>query len=354
VLNIEHHATIIKELSLKRALSHLGEATRQSGLNPGVSLSDGVAHVEEGIKEIREWDTFKDTKPMLLSAIVDENFGTLEKMASGEALMVGIPTGYPDLDEVTAGWVAGDMVVLAARPSVGKTALSLEFAHRQVSRGIPVFYVSLEMNRLQLLLRLICLRARVDSHALRHGRLDDTDRSKMFKAMTELREMPLWITDPTRLSSRDLVYRVRGMGEQHRVRLCVVDYLQLMVAATDKENRTQEVSQISRDCKEAAKILGKISDGTLIVLSQLTRLGNHERPQLHHLRESGEIEQNADVVMFIYNEKENAQLGQADPIPKKLDVQKQRNGITKTIDVVYLGQFNAFEPGESERPLFKD
>lgn len=258
---------------------------------------------------------------------------------------MGTPTGYKDLDETLAGWIAGDLVVLGARPSTGKSALALEFVRKQAKIGNPTLFFSLEMSRISLVMRLCCLEANVDSHKVRTGTTNKEERQKIILALNVMSGWPIWISEPARMWSYDLVRRVRTFSARHPVKVVIVDYLQLLKARA--ENRVQEVGKIAQDMKEAARILGKQSGGAIVTLAQLNRLEPNERPRLDNLRESGEIEQVADVVMFLWNT-DDVEAGEKHPYRKMLGVAKQRNGPLGTIKMMFNSESGEFYQPDKE------
>src|SRR5262249_3998245 len=241
---------------------------------------------------------------------------------------------------VVPGWESGAMVVLAARPSEGKSALALEFARRAAVDGHPVAFFSLEMNRDSLFMRMVCRDARVSYTNFSEGRLSDDARSALMASLGRISKLPIHIDDRATVPATELRWRLRSMAQRHKIRLAVVDYMQLLRARG--EDRFTQVTAISQELRAAAKELGQVSGGTLIAISQLNRLANKERPGLYHLRESGQIEQDADVVMLLSNQGDSVP-GQASPSVKILDVAKQRNGPTEDIRLSYIPQFMGFE-----------
>ena len=265
--------------------------------------------------------------------------------ATGTAAMMGTTIGYSRIDEVLAGWIPGDLVVLGARPSAGKSALGLEFARKQAKLGNPTLFFSLEMSRVSLIMRLCCLEANVDSQKVRTGTTNADERQQIVSALGRIAEWPIWISEPSRMWSSDLIRRVRALSLRHSFKLVVVDYLQLLKARS--ENRVQEVGKIAQDLKEAARIIGKQSNGTIVALAQLNRLAVNERPRLDHLRDSGEIEQVADVVLFLWNH-DDVEPGEKHPYRKMLGVAKQRNGPLSNIRMMFNATSNEFSEPTKE------
>ena len=346
VTNVAHYSKIVKEKAGLRAMAFSATAIAEQALDKTETLANVIERAETTIANIRESAQDQEKAPVSIQDALKESWPQFERLAEGKFEIIGDTTGYQALDKVTAGWCSEDFVILGARPSMGKTALCMEFARRTAARGKGVLIFSLEMSRASLLLRLACTVARIDSQKLRVGECDSNDLAKLTRAFTTMGQWPLWIADSPRLYSYELVPKVRHYAERYKLRLVIVDYLQLVRAKA--ENRTQEVSEVSRDLKEAAKALGKISGGTLIATAQVKRVSGKGQPTLEDLRESGQIEQDADVVMFLWNRDKKAKIGQADPIDKWLGVAKQRNGPIKNIPLIFAPQYTAFEQPDAE------
>jgi replicative DNA helicase len=267
----------------------------------------------------------------------------LTKLYEDKEMITGVPTGFTDLDRMTSGFQPGDLVILAARPSMGKTALALNVAqHVALKRQLPVGIFSLEMSKQQLLMRFLCAESLVDAHKVRTGYIAKDDFRQLIDALGTVTRAPLFIDDSSSLTIMEMRAKARRLKAEHGLSLLIVDYLQLMSAYGRVENRVQEISGISRGLKALAKEL----EVPVIALSQLSRApeqrqGDH-RPQLSDLRESGSIEQDADVVLFIYREEVYKQdednAGKADLI-----ISKQRNGPIGTVKLAFLKQYTKFE-----------
>jgi replicative DNA helicase len=267
----------------------------------------------------------------------------LEKLYTEREMITGIATGFTDLDRMTSGLQAGDLVILAARPSMGKTALALNMAHHvalKKTQSCGIF--SLEMSKEQLLMRFLCAESQVDAHKVRTGYIGKDDFKHLIDALGRVTRAPLYIDDSSSLTIMEMRAKARRLKAESGLKLLIVDYLQLMSGYGKVENRVQEISGISRGLKALAKEL----EVPIIALSQLSRApeqrqGDH-RPQLSDLRESGSIEQDADVVMFIYREEvykqDEENVGKADLI-----IAKQRNGPIGTVKLAFLKQFTKFE-----------
>ena len=278
--------------------------------------------------------------------IVKSSFGTIDVLFDRGQRVTGIETGFVDLDNMTSGLQAGELIIVAARPSLGKTALALNIAtHAAFNKKVAGIF-SLEMSKESLLIRLLCSEARIDSHKLRTGFSSREDWNRMTQALGRLAEAPLFIDDTPALGIMQIRARARRMKAEKGLDLLVVDYLQLITGHGRFENRTQEVSFISRSLKSIAKELHV----PVLALSQLSRAPEERpghRPQLSDLRESGSIEQDADVVIFIFREdvykRASEDEGAEPPGRTELIIGKQRNGPTGNIPVVFLKRFARFE-----------
>jgi len=278
--------------------------------------------------------------------LVDRVFKELEKRVGRQALVTGITTGYEKLDEITAGLQNSDLIIVAGRPSMGKTAFALNLALNASTKGetpTPTAVFSLEMSMDQIMMRFLCCQGRVDLGSLRRGYLEDKDWGDLYEAAEVLSKAPIFVDDTAALSTMELRARCRRLKSEHNLGLVVVDYLQLMRASRDIDSREQEISDISRNLKALAKELNI----PVIALSQLNRKveeRSDKRPMLSDLRESGAIEQDADVIMFIYrdevyNKKEgNPKAGVAEII-----IGKQRNGPVGEVELHFIKNFSRFE-----------
>jgi len=272
----------------------------------------------------------------------------IEQLQSGQGAVTGVPSGFVDLDRLTAGFQRADLVIVAARPSMGKTALILNvIQHAAIEHNIGVGIFSLEMSKDQLVQRLLCSEGLVDAQRLRRGQLRDDDYPKLARAAGLLGTAPIWIDDSAAITPLAMRSKARRLKADHNIGMIVVDYLQLMQGPTNAESRQQEISQISRSLKALAKEL----DIPVVALSQLSRApdqraGDH-KPQLSDLRESGAIEQDADVVMFIF--RQEMYDGPTDKDGNSLEgiaeliVGKQRNGPTGTVPLYFKKEYTRFD-----------
>jgi replicative DNA helicase len=346
--NVEHYAKIVKEKAILRLLIQASEK---------ISISAHRAEEEpETILDEAQRMVFEIAQDRVRAGFVplrDLAEGTLkhiEQLTESQQLVTGIASGYERLDELTSGFQKTDLVVVAARPSMGKTALCLNVAiHAAVTHGKPIGIFSLEMSREQLFLRMLCSQARVDAHRLRTGRLGKEEWTRLSRGFSALTEAPIFIDDTPGIGIMEMRAKARRLQAEHGLDLLMVDYLQLMRGRSQRsENRTQEVSEISRSLKGLAKEL----DIPLLAVSQLSRApeqrGSDRRPQLSDLRESGAIEQDADVVLFIYREEVHKPTEDNRGIAQII-IGKQRNGPIGTLNLAFLKEFTRFENLEFQR-----
>ncbi|OFZ96316.1 MAG: replicative DNA helicase [Betaproteobacteria bacterium RIFCSPLOWO2_02_67_12] len=346
-LNIRRYAELVRERSVQRRLAQVATEIAENALGPsGKDVRQLLDEAESRIMEVGEAGTrssqgFKDIKQELARV-----FERLDELYHSEnrSGITGIPTGFIDLDEKTAGLQPGDLIIIAGRPSMGKTALALNIAeHVAVDNGLPVAIFSMEMSGTQLASRVLGSIAHVDQHKMRTGRLSDEEWQQLSHAMGRLHEAPVFIDETAALNALELRARARRMRRQcGKLGLVVVDYLQLMSASSQGENRATEISEISRGLKALAKEL----ETPVIALSQLSRAvegRNDKRPMMSDLRESGAIEQDADVIFFIYRDEvyfpdKPEVKGRAEVI-----IGKQRNGPIGRVELAFLGQYTRFE-----------
>jgi len=341
VSNVEHYARIVREKALLRNLIHATHKIQQSALE-GEDEADAILDsAESSIFALAE----DRGKAGLLSIkdIVRDNFERLEKIFREGKSVTGISTGYGELDKLLSGLQPSELIILAARPSQGKTALALNFAENIAIRGgQPVAVFSLEMSKESLLQRLVASVAQVDAHKFRSGHLSREDWRRMTEALGTISSAPLWIDDAGSISVLEIGAKARRLKRDKGLSLLIVDYLQLITARGRTNSRQEEVASISRALKGLAKEL-KIP---VLVLSQLTRAPEREErgPQLSDLRESGAIEQDADVVMFIY--RPNFFNMNASPEERDMAdilIAKQRNGPTDKLKFVFRSRLTRFE-----------
>lgn len=338
--NVLPWSRIIREASVLRNLIHASARIAQEA-NDAQDTADAILdRAEQAIFAIAERKIRAGLVPV--KDFIKTTFEAIEKLSQSKDALTGVPTGFIDLDRMTSGFQKGDLIILAARPSMGKTSLALNIARTAAqATAEPVAIFSLEMSKEQLVKRLIFAEARIESGLVTRGQLRDSDWGKLTTAWADLHKLPLFIDDASFLTPLELRAKCRRLKAEHGLGLIVVDYLQLMGSGGRVENRQQEISSISRSLKGLAKEL----EVPVLALSQLSRAPEartDRRPQLSDLRESGAIEQDADVVMFIYRDhvykptEENR--GSAELI-----VAKQRNGPTDTVNLVFLREFTRFE-----------
>jgi len=342
--SIEHYIKIVRDKALLRGLIHAANAAIVRAGEQGDAAEEILNDAEAAIFQLSEKRIGRGF--MGVQEIVKESFGSIDALLQRGQRITGLATHYTDLDEMTSGLQRSDLVIIAARPSMGKTAFAMNIAENAAIEDQKVVGMfSLEMSREALLLRLLCSKARVDSHKMRTGSLWRDDMDKVVRAMDQLAQAPIFIDDTPGISLSEMRAKARRLQQsQGGLDLIIVDYLQLMSGGSRRyENRTQEVSAISRGLKALAKEL-KVP---VVALSQLSRApesrGGDHRPQLADLRESGSIEQDADVVAFIFREEVYK------PDEPELDgiaeiiIAKQRNGPTGRIKLAFIKNSTRFE-----------
>ncbi len=339
--NIEHYVKIVEQKSLLRRLLRASAEISRLAYSTEEEPQDILDRAEQLIFELAQGRLGRSYAP--LDAILRDTFEEIESLYHNKGEVVGVPTGFKRLDEMTTGFHPSELIIVAARPSVGKTTLALNIAaNAAIGYGIPVGIFSLEMAREQLAMRLLASEARIDGHRLRSGYLRDEDWPKLSRALGKLSEVEIYVDDSPNLSAMELRGRARRMKAEANIGLVLVDYLQLM-SGTRMENRQQEISEISRSLKGLAREL----KCPVVALSQLSRAveqRSDRRPQLSDLRESGAIEQDADVVAFLWNNPEHENENLLD-----LVIAKQRNGPTGMLSLIFMQQYSRFvEPSWRE------
>ena len=344
--NIRGYAQIVRERSIMRSLVQVGSDIAESAYSPhGRDAQQLLDESEAKIFQIAESGQrdnlgFSDIQ-YLLPQVVEK----VEERMQNDSDITGIATGFTDIDKMTSGLQQGDLIIIAGRPSMGKTSLALNMAeHVAIDSKLPVAVFSMEMASLQLATRLIGSVGRVDQHKMRTGQLDDNDWEKLTDSLGQLNEAPIHIDEGSGLNTYEVRARARRLQRQvGQLGLIIIDYIQLMSAPVGKqaENRATEISEISRSLKSLAKELNV----PIVALSQLNRSVEQridKRPVMSDLRESGAIEQDADVIMFIYRDEvynpETADKGLAEIL-----LAKQRNGPTGMVKLTFMGQFTRFE-----------
>jgi len=351
--NIRRYAEIVHERSVLRRLVAVGDEIAASALNPaGKDVKQLLDQAEAKVFEIaesgaRSGQGFVAIQP-LLGEVVDRIQELYEQENPSE--ITGVPSGFIDLDRMTSGFQPGDMIVIAGRPSMGKTAFALNIAeHIGVDLGLPVAIFSLEMSGPQLAMRFLSSVGRLDSHRIRTGRLNDDEWDKMTVALGKLHNAPIHVDETGAINATDLRARARRLARQFggKLGLIVIDYLQLMTSVKDNENRATEISEISRSIKALAKEL----QVPILALSQLSRKVEErtdKRPLMSDLRESGAIEQDADIILMMYRE-EYYKPDTQDKGVAEVIIGKHRNGPTGMVKLTFLGEYtkfvNAAQPG---------
>ncbi|AGF59535.1 replicative DNA helicase [Clostridium saccharoperbutylacetonicum] len=337
--NLSAYIKIVSDKSTLRKLIKSSTTIIEESYNNQSNVEDVVDSAEKKIFNIAEKRTSKDFEP--LSDVLERGFAQIEKLFNEKGTVTGVASGFTDLDAKTSGFQSGDMVLIAARPSMGKTTFALnivEYAALKENKSVVVF--SLEMSKEQLAYKLLCSEANVDMLRLRTGALEDKDWENIAMAAGPLSKAKIYIDDTAGVTVMEMRSKCRRLKIEYGIDLIVIDYLQLMSGGTGTDNRQQEVSEISRSIKALAKEM----ECPVIALSQLSRAPEQRadhRPMLSDLRESGSIEQDADVVMFLYRDeyydKETEDKNMAECI-----MAKQRNGPVGTVKLAWLGQFSKF------------
>ncbi len=348
--NISYYAKIVREKALQRRLIEVATEIAEEAYGEVTDVEEFIDRAEKRIFEISE----RKVRPSFFSMkeIVKDSFKAIERLYEKKELVTGVPTGFIEFDRMTSGLQPGDLIIVAGRPSMGKTAFCVNIAqYAAIEAKIPTAIFSLEMSKEQLVQRMLCSEAKVDSQKLRGGFLSESDWPKLTRAAGLLSEAPIYIDDTPAISVLEMRAKARRLKAEKGLGLVIIDYLQLMRGRADANTREQEISEISRSLKALAKELHV----PVVALSQLSRRpelrGENRKPQLSDLRESGAIEQDADVVVFIYREEQYrpcecprnmsctcGRRGVADII-----IGKQRNGPTGEIKLAFLSRYTTFE-----------
>lgn len=341
-VNASHHAKIIKEKATLRRLIERSAAITTKCFEDRGDVEEVLDFAERSIFDISE----NKVKPSFfaLKDILTDTYKAVEEAYANKVLVTGVPTGFQDLDQKTSGFQPGELIVIAGRPSMGKTALALNIARNSsLQTGEPAAIFSLEMSKEQLSLRMLSAEAGVDSSRMRGGFLSQTDLARINRAAGALYDIPIFIDDSPAISALEIRAKARRMKMEKGLCLITVDYLQLMKGRASAERRDLEISEISRSLKALAKELNI----PVVALSQLNRKveeRTNKRPVLSDLRESGAIEQDADVIIFIYRDKVyNKDLDPSRMLLAELIVAKQRNGPIGTVNLTFLEEYTRFE-----------
>jgi replicative DNA helicase len=349
--NVEYYAKLVREKSVLRRLITEASTIARECYDAEEGAFNILDRAEQRIFQLSEKrlnQGYEHVKPILIGA-----FETIDKFSKRKGMVTGIATGFTKLDELTSGFQQSELIVVAGRPSMGKTAFCLNIARNvTVESKMPVGFFSLEMSKQQLAMRLLSAEARVDAHGIRTGHLEPYEWQKLSLSVGELAESPMYIDDSAGLSVLELRAKCRRLKKEKHIGMVIIDYLQLMSGPREAENRQQEISIISRSLKGLAKEL----DVPVVVLSQLSRAveirGGDRKPMLSDLRESGAIEQDADMVLFIWrpeaygksaDDKGESMEGRAEVI-----IGKQRNGPVGSIPLFFKKEYTRFENTASE------
>jgi len=354
--NIAYYCRIVKEKGLTRRLISAATDIVTRGYDDQMEVEELLDNAQKVIFEISE----NKLRPAFfpVSVVLRDTIKNIELLYERKEHVTGVPTGFTDLDEKTAGFQRGDLIIIAGRPSMGKTAFALniaQYAALHSDQKVPVAIFSLEMSKEQLVTRLLCSEARIDASRLRTGHLIDNDWEKLARGAGKLHEAKIFIDDSPAISVLEMRAKCRRLKAEQNVGLIIVDYLQLMRGGSNPESRQQEISEISRSLKALAKEL----DVPVVALSQLNRgleSRTDKRPMMSDLRESGAIEQDADLIMFVYRETvycekcKNRDLNCDEDHERnaEINIGKQRNGPIGSINLTFLGEHTRFE-NQSQR-----
>ena len=346
--NVATYAQIVQQKATLRRLISVATTIAELGYNETTELETILDKAESSLFSVSQKYVKQYFTP--IRDILADSFDRIDKLHREKGVLRGVPTGFRDLDNLLAGLQNSDLIILAARPSIGKSSLALNFAdHIACEEKIPVGIFSLEMSKEQVIDRLLCLRGSVDSWKLRTGNLEDEDFGRLNYAMGALSEAPVFIDDTPIINVMEIRTKARRLQSEQGLGLIIVDYMQLLQGASSRyqDNRVQEVSEISRGLKGLAREL----DVPVLALSQLSRAVEHrdnKRPMLADLRESGSIEQDADVVMFIYRDDYYDQESENKNIAEIL-IRKHRNGPTGDISLYWKPEYMKFGTIDKKR-----
>ena len=337
--NASYYARIVSERAILRRLVEAGTRITQMGYTADGEIDDLVDRAQAEVYDVTERRMSEDYRP--LSELMGDALAEIEAIGNRGGQMVGVPTGFSELDKLTNGLHPGQLCIIAARPAIGKSTLGLDLARSaSIKNGLTSAIFSLEMSRNEIVMRLLSAEAQIGLHAMRSGTMGDADWTRLARKMSAVSEAPLYIDDSPNLTMMEIRAKARRLRQRHDLRLVVVDYLQLMTSGRKVESRQQEVSEFSRQLKLLAKEL----EVPVVAISQLNR-GPEQRtdkkPMLSDLRESGSLEQDADLVILIHREdayeRESPRAGEADFL-----VAKHRNGPTGPVTVAFQGHYSRF------------
>jgi len=343
--NVEYHARIVLEKALLRNMITIANDISESSYNAQEDALTLLDRAEQKIFNISQHRLRQGFEP--ISDIMHDTIGIIERYQQRKGDVIGVPTGYVQLDELTSGFQNSELVIIAGRPSMGKTAFSLCAAANSCARGVPVGFFSLEMSKSQLCMRLLAIQSHLNLGKIRGAKLSKKDMQDIVIAAGQISDLPIYIDDTAGLSIFEMRAKARRLKTEKNIGLIVVDYLQLMKGPSRVESRQQEISEISRSLKALAKEL----ELPVVALSQLSRApeirGGSRRPMLSDLRESGAIEQDADLVIFIYRpevyKEEVDEQGRSTENLAEIIIGKQRNGPTGTVSLAFIKESARFE-----------
>lgn len=337
--NAAYYGRIVREQAILRRLVEAGTRIVQMGYAGTGEVDDMVDRAQAEVYDVTDRRASEDYAP--LSAVMNSAWNEIEAIQNRGGEMIGVPTGFAELDSLTNGLHPGQLVIVAARPAIGKSTLGLDIArHASLKNGLTSVVFSLEMSRNEIAMRLLSAEAQVPLHHMRSGMMSDREWDKLAPMMGTAHDAPMFIDDSPNLTLMEIRAKCRRLKQRHDLRLVVIDYLQLMTSGKRVENRQQEVSEFSR----SLKLLAKELDVPVVAISQLNRGAEQrvdKKPMLSDLRESGSLEQDADIVILLHREdayeRESPRAGEADFI-----IAKHRNGPTATITVAFQGHYSRF------------
>lgn len=338
--NVEYYIRIVNEKALIRGLIAVATEITSMAYQPAEDVPQLLDKAEQLIFNLVQRKISRDF--VHIGEMLHDSFEMIEKLYAKKAYVTGIPTGFVDLDVITSGFHPSDLIIIAGRPSMGKSSLALNIAQYAASKEkVPIGIFSLEMSKEQLVYRMLCAEARVDAHKLRTGYLGEADWPRLTTAAGVLKESPIYIDDTPAIPLLEIRAKARRLKAKYNVGLIIVDYLQLVQGRIQSDNRQQEISEISRSLKSLARELNI----PVIALSQLSReveKRGDKKPQLSDLRESGAIEQDADLVAFVYREEYYKPTPENEGIAEVI-IGKQRNGPVGTIKLAFIKKYTRFE-----------
>jgi replicative DNA helicase len=336
--NVMHYVSIVKDKALLRSLIEASGKIIDMGYQGAMEATDILSAAEKSIFDISQ--SMNRTGLVPIDSLLESTFNHLEELCRNKGSVTGVPSGYTDLDEITSGFQNSDLILIAARPAIGKTSFALNIALNAALKQFPTAIFSLEMSRMQIVNRLIACAAPVELVKIRDGNLDADDWRSIGYTLGPLSKAPIYIDDNASTNLLEMTSKLRKLKLEKGLGLVIIDYLQLMESRKKADNRQQEISEISR----GLKIMAKELNVPVIALSQLSRapeLRNDHRPVLSDLRESGAIEQDADLVMFLYREElYNEETDKKNIV--EVIVAKHRNGRTGSIELAWIPQYTKF------------